>query len=115
MKPKFGARTEYEGVPMFSIPHLRVTPLHMMFLGVRAISLLLEEIAPFEELPEAEQEQADAFVALSCELAHHIQNPRSLRDINHRNLQEFFLRADECTEKGRSVDDLLCGRNWGRA
>ena len=101
---------------MFSIPHLRVTPLHMMFLGVRVVALLLEEIAPFDKLSEAEQEQDDAYVCLSQELAHHIQtNPRFLTDISHRNLEEYFLSADECTEKGRSVDDLLLRRNGGHA
>ena len=38
MKKKFGDRTEFEGGRMFYIPHLRVTPLHMSFLGVRTIS-----------------------------------------------------------------------------
>ena len=116
MKFKFGARTEFENVRFFSIKHLRVTPLHMSFVGVRAISLLLDEIAPFDKLPEAEQEQADAYVCLSEELAHHMQtNPRFLREISHQKLEWYFLKADECTERGRSVEDLLFRGNGGRA
>ena len=115
MKPKWGAGTEYEGVPMFEVPRLRVTPLCMAYLAVRTISFLLEEIAPFDKMTEAEQEQADAFVALSLHLKEHIQRKRrSPGGIHHLILQDSFFEAERCTENGRSIEDLF-SRRWGHA
>ena len=115
MKYEIGPWMEYEGVPMFDIPHLRVTPLCMAYIGVRAISFLLEEIAPFDKMTEAEQEQADAFVALWLHLAEHIQRKRrSPGGIHHLILQDSFFEAERCTENGRSIEDLF-SRRWGHA
>ena len=107
MKPKIGARTEFEGVPMFDIPdlHLRCRPLDMAFLGVRSISLLLEERAPFEE------EQIDAYWGLLCELEYHVKkNQPFLRNVDNRDLAVFFTRADFSSERGLGINDLLLGR-----